>query len=95
MTGNPRETRAAGAGDGGSFPQRGGFSGGNAGKSAKGEEKLRTYESKFTMDSAICNILFSGIYQKWRNKGGGEQIAEGGAENGKWETENDGKVKEI
>ena len=58
MTGNPGEKRAAGAGNDGSSREERGSLRRMPGESAKGEEKLRALESKFTMDPAFCNSFF-------------------------------------
>lgn len=58
MTSNPREKRAAGAGDDGSSREEWGSLRRMRGKSAKGEELPCAYESKFTMNFAFYNDLF-------------------------------------
>ena len=73
MTGNPREKRAAGAGNDGSSREERGSLRRMPGESAKGEEKLRALESKFTMDPAFCNSFFLLVCRKrrrWRKENG-------------------------
>ena len=74
MTGNPGEKRAAGAGNDGSSREERGSLRRMPGESAKGEEKLRALESKFTMDPAFCNSFF--LFVENDEDGGKETVLE-------------------
>ena len=95
MTGNQREKRAAGAGTDGSSRREGDSSRGMPGESAKGEEKVRALESKFTMDSAFCNSFFLHICRKRRRRWNGDGFGKPGGKTKRDRYENGGKYRII
>ena len=93
MTGNPREKRAAGAGNDGSSREERGSLRRMRGKSAKGEEKLRALESKFTMDPAFCNSFFLLVCRKRRIRWSGDGFGELGRKTKRGRHKNHGKYQ--
>ena len=93
MTGNPREKRAAGAGNDGFSREERGSLRRMRGKSAKGEEKLHALESKFTMDPVFCNSFFLPVCRKRRRWRKGDGFGRPGEKTERKKHKNDGKYQ--
>lgn len=76
------------------FPAKSGVSSrGMPGESAKGEEKLRALESKFTMDPVFCNSFFLCVCRKRRRWWKGDGFGKLGRKTKRDRYKNDGKYQ--